>query len=255
MKKLHDLLAPVVAGAAVSFTACSPLSDFNRIPRNGFLTHYVKSTHERVPFDSYWDISDNKDWNERVTGENNKSQAIYVAPVSLAYFENPPSDPKALAQIQKLKEYFDARLLQVLTKLDKEHNTFHLVKEPSRDAYKVEIAILSAKHENKIDNIASAAAGFLVTGGGMLVGGKEDKGYISMGARYFAPNGKLVAEVGDFEYGQRSITGMVLMDSKDFRTYAYQRQTIDQWVDEFAKLFTTRHEEVVKKPWFTLNPL
>ena len=255
MNRYKKISFYLVGCTLLANVSCSPLSDFKRIPRNGFLTHYEKSDHKRMPFDSYWDVSDNQDWDERVTGKSNKSQAIYVAPVTLQYFENMPADARELAEIQKLKEYFDARLNATLTKLDAENANFHLVKTPTPDAYKVEIAILSAKHENKMDNIASVAAGLIVKGGGLLVGSSEDKGYISMGARYYAPNGKLVAEVGDFEYGQRSLTGMVLVDSKDFRTFAYQRQTIDQWVEEFAKLFTTRHEEKVKKPWFTLNPL
>ena len=40
-----------------------------------------------MPFASYWDASDNEDWNERVQGINNKSQAVYVKPVTLKYFQ------------------------------------------------------------------------------------------------------------------------------------------------------------------------
>lgn len=229
-------------------------SNFSRIPRTGFITHYEKSDHERMPFDSYWDISDNQDWNERVDGENNKSQAIYIAPVTLDFYDKMPKKPSERAGIEHLREYFDARLKKVMTELDEKNNHFHLVDQPTENAYRVEIAILTSKPESKMGNVLSYVAGFIIRGGGLLVGRRVYKGYISMGARYYAPNGKLVAEVADFEYGQTSLVGMVLVDFKDFRTYAYQRQTIDQWVDEFAKLFTTGHHEKVRKPWFTLNP-
>lgn len=243
-----------ITAAAFSLSSCS-LSDFNKIPRNGFISHFSKSDHKRVPFDSYWDISDNDDWNERVEGSHNKSQAIYIAPVRLDYFLDMPEDDDKRKQIEALRKYFDERLMKVLGELDEKDGSFHLVPERTPDAYTVEIAILSAKHGNAITNLASDAAGFIIRGGGLLTWWMTDKGSISMGARYYAPNGKLVAEVADFEYGQTSLVGMALVDFKDFINYAYQRQTIDQWVDIFAKLFTTPHSDKVKKPWFTLNPL
>ena len=241
-------------GLALGLTACSQ-QNFKRIPRNGFITHFVRSDHKRMPFDSYWDISDNKDWDERIEGVKHKSQAIYVAPVRLDFFENMPADAVGRQQVQMLKEYFDARLATKLGELAAREKNFHLVPTPTKDAYRVEIAILSAKHENKAANLLSDIAGFIIRGGGLLTGRERYKGYISMGARYYAPDGRLVAEVGDFEYGQTSLPGMALIDLKDFITYGYQRQTIDQWVDEFAKLFTTVHEQKVRKPWFSLNPL
>lgn len=240
--------------AALALTACSQ-NNFNKIPRNGYLTHFVKSDHKRMPFDSYWDISNNKDWDERVEGLHHKVLAVYIAPVRLDFFKDMPTDPEERQQVVKLKEYFDARLQKVLSELAATHSAFRLVPAPTKDSYRVEIAILSARHENKIDNFLSDLAGFLVSGGGLLFSRKSDKGFISMGVRYYAPSGKLVAEVGDFEYGQTSLPGMALIDLKDFITYGYQRQTIDQWVDEFAKLFTTVHEQKVSKPWFSLNPL
>lgn len=251
---MRSFYMPMALGAALVLAACSQ-QNFKRIPRNGYITHFVRSDHKRMPFDSYWDISDNKDWDERIEGVKHKSQAIYVAPVRLDYFENMPTDAAGQQQVLKLKEYFDARLHNKLSELAAKDNHFHLVPAPTKDAYRVEIAILSAKHENKTANLLSDIAGFIIRGGGLLTSRERYKGYISMGARYYAPNGKLVAEVGDFEYGQTSLPGMALIDLKDFVTYGYQRQTIDQWVDEFAKLFTTVHEQKVRKPWFTLNPL
>lgn len=254
IRSLHIWRAAAVCMTACALSACS-LTDFNKIPRNGYIKHLQKTDNKRVPFASYWDISDNKDWDERVSGTNNKSQAIYLAPVSLEHFENLPKDPDKQAQIQALRSYFDERLAKVLGEMAAKDSNFHLVAQPTPNAYRVEIAILSAKHGNTFANLANDALGFLITGGGLLTGWIRDKGYISMGARYYAPDGRLVAEVADFEYGQTSLTGMALVDFKDFIDYAYQRQTIDQWADEFAKLFTTRHEEKVRKPWYTLNPL
>lgn len=255
MYTIPRLAAYALLTATVLLSAACSQNNYYKIPRNGFITHFARSDHKRMPFDSYWDISDNKDWDERVRGERHKSQAIYIAPVRLDYFSNMPKDPAARAQIAKLKEYFDARLAKVMREEAARNKNFHLVLTATANAYRIEIALLSAKHENKTANILSSASGFFLRGAGLLTSRPEYKGYISMGARYYAPSGKLVAEVGDFEYGQTSLPGMVLLDLKDFRTYAYQRQSIDQWVDEFAKLFTTAHEKKIRKPWFSLNPL
>lgn len=240
--------------AALLFLVSCSSSDFSRIPRNSYIEHMVKNDKKRMPFDSYWDISDNKDWDDRVTGAHHKRLDVYVAPVSLEYFRNMPKSPRHQAAIRALRDYFDARLATVLGKQAEESPHFRLVKQPTPNAYRVEIALLSAKPANIIDNIASDVAGTLYAGLGFLISRKSDKGSISMGAKYFAPNGKLVAEVADFEYGQSSLVGLILVDFKDFSFYAYQRQTIDQWVDEFAKLFTTKHEQRVHKPWVTFNP-
>ncbi len=55
-------------------------------------------------------------------------------------------------------------------------------------------------------------------GAGLLTAADSaSKGSVSMGgARYYAPGGKLVAEVADFQYGRTSLFGMVLVDFKDF---------------------------------------
>lgn len=246
----------IVVSAFIGLMTSCQTTDFDRIPRTGFVTHYKKTDHSRMPFDSYWDISDNTDWDQRVLGEKHKSNPIYVAPVTLEYFDGMPPSLKGRREIEKLAAYFDARLKAVLGKLDAQNNTFHLVAAPQSDAYTVQIALLSAKAARPLENIAGDAAGFFVRGAGLLTATDSDsKGSISMGARYYAPGGKLVAEVADFQYGRTSLFGMLLVDLKDFSLFAYQRRTIDQWVDEFAKLFTTTHATKVKKPLFSLNPV
>ena len=244
----------IAAGVCCLMASCES-TDFDRIPRNGFITHFEETDHARMPFDSYWDISDNKDWDERVRGDGNKSNPIYVAPVTLEYVADAPKTNKERRDLEALAQYFDARLHSVLGKLDAADNTFNLISQPRADAYTVQIAILSVKPAKKLENLAGDAAGFFVRGGGLITAAdREAKGSISMGARYYAPGGKLVAEVADFQRGQTSLLGMALVDLNDFSRYGYQRRTIDQWVDAFAKLFTTTHSTRVKKPLFTIKP-
>lgn len=207
-----------------------------------------------MAFDSYWDISDNKDWNERVEGRKGKSQAIYIRPITLAYFEDMPSSPRQRKQVEALRDYFEASLRQQLQLLDAQDHSFHLVNKPKADAYTVDIALLSAEPTRVDMNIVKTVASSFVKGAGLLIGQRQDEGAISMGAKFYSPQGKLVAEVADFEYGQKSLVGMVLLDAKDFQQYAYHRQSIDQWVRQFVQIFTTVHEQQIRKPWFTLKP-
>jgi hypothetical protein len=234
--------------------SCQQTTPYQHIPRNGFITHFEESDGSRMPFASYWDISDNEDWNERVQGFNNKSQAVYVKPISLQYFQPNESLNAYSPEVIKLRDYYQKTLMAELRRQDVSANTFHLVEAPTADSYTVEIALLSATPTRIMNNVASTAAGFVVRGGSFLVSRSQDKGTLSMGIRFYDPQGRLVAETADFEYGMRSIPGMVLADSKDFRPYVYHQRIIDEWVKEISTIFTTVHEHRIKRPWYSLNP-
>ena len=234
--------------------SCQQTAPFQQIPRNGFITHFEESDGSRMPFASYWDISDNDDWNERVQGSRNKSQAVFIKPISLAHFEAGDALNAQSPEVLRLRDYFQDTLMAELKRQDASANTFHLLDAPAPGAYTVEIALLSATPTRIMNNAAAAAAGAVVTGGSFLVAREADKGSMSMGIRFYDPSGRLVAETADFEYGMRSIPGMNLVDSKDFRPYAYHRRIIDEWVKEISTIFTTVHEHKIKRPWYSLNP-
>ena len=227
---------------------------FQQIPRNGFITHFEESDGSRMPFASYWDISDNDDWNERVRGDNNKSQAVFLKPITLDYFQAGPTLHANSPEIIRLRDYFQTTLTEELERQDASTNTFHLVHAPTADSYTVEIALLSATPTRIANNVASIAAGVAMRGGSLLVSRAKDKGTLSMGIRFYNPQGQLVAETADFEYGMRSVPGMILADTKDFRPYVYHQRIIDEWVKEISTIFTTVHEHRIKRPWFSLNP-
>lgn len=247
---LHAFLICIISWGLVS---CSG-NDFERIPRTGFIQHYQKSDKSRMSFDSYWDISDNNDWNERVAGANGKSQPIYIIPVTTQFLQNYPSDPSKAEDVEEIREYFDKQLHQKLTELDRQDNTFHLVSRPTPNAYRVQIAILSLTPTNITANTAGLVAGHYVKGSGLL-SSTIPGGSISMGAKFYAPGNKLVAEVADFEKDESSVVSYILADAKDFQYYAHHRRHIRIWCDQFCKVFTTPHEYKIKRPWFSLNPL
>lgn len=239
---------------ACGFLSCQQVTPFDRIPRNGFISHFEESDGSRMPFDSYWDISDNEDWNERVRGDKNKSQAVYVKPITLDYFQKGSVLQAKSPAVIKLRDYFEDKLMAELKKQDASENSFHLVNAPGKDVYTVEIALLSGTPTRILNNTAAMAAGFVIRGSNYLISSKQDTGSLCMGIRFYAPNGRLVAEIADFEYGKKSLPGMIIGDSKDFRPYAYHRRIIDGWVGEIVQVFTTIHEQKIKRPWYSLNP-
>ena len=251
-KLIYTLLITLMMACGI--ISCQQTTPFQQIPRNGFITHFEKSDGTRMPFASYWDISDNQDWNERVMGHKSKSQAVYVKPVTLQYFQPGTTLNAYSPEVIRLRDYFRKKLMDELKRQDASTNTFHLVDAPTSDSYTVEIALLSATPTRIVNNVASTAAGFAVRGGSFLVSRAKDKGTLSMGIRFYNPKGKLVAETADFEYGMQSIPGMILVDSKDFRPYVYHQRIIDEWVKEISTIFTTVHEHRIKRPWYSLNP-
>lgn len=251
MRRFLTLALPALL--ALLFSSCVT-TDYGRLPQTGFISHYEKNTDDRVPFVSYWDKISVQDWDNYV----NRPRVIYLAPVTLEYFDNPPTDPAETERLEDLRDYFDSRLEAELTKRAEKDPKLMFVRTPLPGAVRVEVAILSARPVNRAMLAAEDSANFLINGAGWFIrkctGADDETGHIAMGARLFDADGTLLCEVADFEYGTPSVTGELLFDTKDFRPYAYQRQTIDHWADEFATLAATPYEKKVHRPTFTLNP-
>lgn len=252
-KRCYLLLLVMSAMVSLLFSSCAS-TDFNRIPRTSFIQHYNEINDPRSPFICGWDCQTNEEWNASVNGK----RYLYVSPVTLQYFQGPSKTEADVKQIEGLRSYFDTRLREELAKASQKHPNLILVDKPTPGAWKLEVALLSAKSVSVGKNALVAGAGQAVGGGFIfdhVINSKEDsKGSVSMAARVTNGSGKRVTEVADFEYGMGSLTGMVLVDTKDFRPYAYQRQSIDHWAKEFAELFTTTAETSVSRPRFSLNP-
>ena len=253
------LIALVMAAGFVSVSSCSH-ADFNRIPKtSGFFQHLEKSKYESTPMVAYWDDMDDAEWDARVHGTNGKSQTIILKPVTLDYFTPRPKDAALATRIENMRDYFDKELQKEFQRLDKDpNNNLHLVTKPGRGVYTLEVAMLSVKSTNVAKNVAMQVPGFFIKGGSaaasLVLGQKDDTGYISFGARLIDDRGKVICETGDFEYGMQSVIGSLGFDSKDYRPYAYQKQTIDFWVEEIGQLMTTDSKTPVSKPTVSFNP-
>ena len=258
-KLVSCLMALALAAGVVGVSSCSH-ADFEKIPKtSGFFRHLQKSPYASTPMVAYWDDMDDNVWDDRVHGRNGKCQAVILKPVTLDYFTPRPDDAALARHIENLRDYFDKELVKEFQRLHNDPDT-HLVltDKPGKGVYTLEIAMLSVKSTNVLKNAAMQAPGFFVTGGSaaasVVLGSKDDTGYISFGARLFDEHGKLICETGDFEYGMQSIIGRLGFDTKDFRPYAYQRQTIGFWVEEIGKLMTTDSQTPVTKPKVSFNP-
>lgn len=252
------LVALTLACGLVGVSSCSH-ADFSKIPNSSFFKHLEKSPYSSTPMAAYWDDMDDNEWDDRVHGRNGKSQLVYLKPVTLDYFTPRPKDAALATRIEHLRDYFNQKLTAEFQRLHNDpNNHLTLVTKPGKGVYTLEIAILSVKSTNVAKNALMQAPGFFVTGGtaaaSAVLGSKDDTGYISFGARMFNDRGKLICETGDFEYGMQSVMGHLGFDTKDFRPYAYQRQTIDFWVEQIGQLMTTDSKTPVSKPTISFNP-
>lgn len=239
--------------AATLLVSCST-SDYSRIPKSPFLAHYQPCTVERVPFCSYWDNLTDEEWNKGIQ----RTRKVYLKPVTLEHLQRDGRTMENAEEMEQLRQYFDTRLREEYAKAAKANPGLIVVQHPDPQAAVLEVAILSA-HPVRVDKNATILIGNKLLGGGMvwkwLFSNRDEQlGHISMGARLLSPNGKLLAEMADFEYGMESLTGLVALDTKNFRPFAYQRRTIDTWAEQLAELTVTSTVQNVEDPLFSLNP-
>lgn len=251
---MHRVLRFFLLAVVSLLLASCASTDYNRLPRTGFISRYEKNTDERVPFVSYWDKIEIRDWDTYVQ----KERVVYLAPVTIDFIDKKPGNAEEMEHLMDLRDYFDAQLDKTFkAKADADPNLI-VVRDPVPGAVRVEVAILSAQPVNRKMLIAEDSANLLVNGAGWLIrkcfSSEDDMGHIAMGARIFETDGTLLGEVADFEYGMTSVSGALLLDTKDFRPYAYQKQTIDHWAEEFATLATTPYEKKVHRPEFSISP-
>ena len=256
MKRTIATIAALVA--AVGLVSCS--SDrFDKIPQNtGFFQHLQKNPYKEVPVDAYWasEKYTEKEWDQRVDGENAQGVCLRLTPVTLDYLVNRPADAKEMAEIQSLRQYLDDALQKELRKVsDDPKNNFHLVQKNGPGVLTVEVAILSVKTAIIGKNAAMKAVG-VVTGivgsvATRALGDSEDKGHICIAARIKDSSGRVVSESAKYMTGQSSLLGY---DTKDFRKYAHQRASIDDWVKMVGKSCIVRSDEKITMPRFKLNP-
>lgn len=251
---MHRVLSLLLLAVVSLLLASCASTDYARLPKTGFISRYEKNTDERVPFVSYWDKIEVQDWDAYVK----KQRVVYLAPVTIDFIDRKPATAEEMEHLLDLRDYFDAQLDKAFkAKADADPN-LTVVRNPVPGAVRVEVAILSAQPVNRKMLLAEDSANLVVNGAGWLIrkcfSSEDDMGHIAMGARLFEVNGKLLAEVADFEYGMTSVAGALLLDTKDFRPYAYQKQTIDHWAEEFATLATTPYEKKVHRPEFSVSP-
>ena len=238
------LLLPAMLSAACLVSCSSP--NFDNIPRNGYITHFEKNPANPPALASLWQA-------KGTSVPSSDSRPVYIKPVSLEHYQESAGAPRNSRSLAALRQYFDARLRARLAALDATDDGFHLVNAPGTGVYTVEVAILSSQPTKVKNNILSTAADRVVGSlAGSLMRDDEDTGSIAMGAQFRDPQGRLLAEAADFEAGEREESPEILSGIRlaDFQRYGYQRQAINGWTEQIARLFTAENRPA---PWFRLS--
>lgn len=239
--KPHLSLFAAAAFAAALFASCSTPSEFEQIPATPFTTHLKKNHDESSPFLSHW--------------EQQKAQGTNAAPAARRnlclklnndYFQGEEQlDKKEKKELAGLRSY----LRRTLRKELRRNAKLRLVSAPGKDADVLEVALLRAEDADTAKLLLTQGAGKMVAGGVLtdgLLNNDADKGSVCIAAKVTAPDGTLLAELADFEYGgkEQGITDGLLsaaapVDPNLLIPYGYQRKTIDKWAKELSEYLAT----------------
>lgn len=237
--------------AALLLVSCSSPSEFEQIPSTPFTAHLKKNRDESSPYLSHWE---NKDKGESTENPATARRRVCLKLNDDYYQGADETDKKAQRKLNKLRAYMGRTLRRELRRNPK----LKLVSEADKETDVLEVALLRAEDADTAKLLVAQGAGKMVAGG-MLTDGllttDADKGYICMAAKVSAPDGTLLAELADFEYGgkDQSLTdGLVSaaapLDPKLLIPYGYQRQTIDKWAKELSAYLATGHFPVSLLP-------
>lgn len=246
---LHSCLCSAALAAVIlGFISCS--GNFDQVPQTGFVTHHVKNTDKKVPFEVYWDNHDAATWNARVKGEGGKNQLVAVAPVDISHMNVQPATAEGKQSLSQLAEHFQKSVRQNFDKTTATNPHFRMVPPGTKDAYTLELAIISITPTNARAGAFVTAMSF-VKGGG-LVKLFVKKGHIAIAGRLKDQQGRLVSEFAAYEEDHASVLGV---DVKNFEKYGHHKHNIDEWSREIADVYSSTYDHKTRKRMITLNPL
>lgn len=237
--KLHLSLLCATALAAVALVSCSAPSEFEQIPSTPFTTHLKKNRRDSVPFLSYWE-------DKAKANPPAATRRKVCLKLNDDYFQGEEQlNRKEKRQLTKLRSYMGRTLRKELRRNPK----LRLVDASAKDADVLEVALLRAADSNIAKLLLTQGAGKMVAGGLLtdaFLNNDADKGSVCMAAKVSAPDGSLMSEMADFEYGgkEQSITDGFLsaaspVDPNLFIPFGYQRKTIDKWAKELSAYLAT----------------
>lgn len=241
MKSTLSLLG--AAGlAAVLLVSCSAPSEFEQIPATPFTTHLKKNHKEDAHFLSHWEDETKPAATEAAATERRR----VCLKLNNDYFQGEEQlDKSEKKKLTKLRSYLGRTLRKELRRNPK----LRLVSEPAEDADVLEVALLRAEDADTAKLLLAQGAGKMVAGGMLtdgLVTSDADKGFVCIAAKISAPDGTLLAELADFEYGgkEQDLTDGLLsvaapVDPNLLIPYGYQRKTIDKWAKELSAYLAT----------------
>lgn len=244
--KLHFPLLSAVCLPAALLVSCSAPSEFGQIPATPFTAHLKKNHNAAAPFLSHWE---NKEAAKEpaAAAKDAVSRRRVCLKLNNDYFQGGEQlDKKETRKLKDLRSYLGRTLRRELRR----NPGLRLVSAPGKDTDVLEVALLRAQDANSAKLLLTQGAGKMVAGG-MLTDGlltnDADKGFVCMAAKVTRPDGTLLTELADFEYGgkEQSLTDGLLSAAAPvgrpayFRPYGYQRGTIDKWAKELATYLAT----------------
>ncbi len=247
-KQISGLYLSIGLGfLSILFTSCS--SDFDKIPKTGFIDKCEKNTNSLVPFDALVGYDHPKEWNDRINGVNGKKQYVYLAPVDISHVDADTLKHVNQENLKKLGDYFNERLAFYMNQAAKKNPNFVVLNKKNKQTAVMQVAIISVAPTKTSAGIAKTVLGFVKLG--FLVKPALSKGHIVMAGRVTDRNGKMYMEFADYEKDHSSVLGI---DAKDYEHYAHHRTNIDQWAKNIADVFSTPYEHKTSRKLVYVTP-
>lgn len=240
------LLIAILFTTSCSVLKASPLKETVFLPK----PEVIKEDRKRAPFNGYW-VADAKAYDELKRAYNK----VYIAEVDIEnavkiYRKSKGDINTKLDRIEEVKElskYFREKLRLALSA--KAEMAPEVLDQPEDNSLHIHLALTQVIPTNPGVNLAGAAAGFFVPGGGLISyfgqGSVAMEGYVS----------DLPKEVYE-QYKDREGQKTSPFSVKDYQKYAHLRVAIDEWAMQIAELLTTDANVKVEDSYVvSLNPL
>ena len=201
--------------------------------RAGFIPNALelKENRSRSPFHGTW-FQDMEYFYKR-KAETNKIQILPVRTDFLAKKGwwsklNTGNHDNYIKEVKKLAELLHSELVRNFKNQNPVH--WEIAEEPDDKTLILEFAITEVVATKAHLNAVGTAAGFFVTGGGLI--SQTAGGSIAFEAKMFdGQNGELLLAFAD-----RETDSISLISLKDFQYYAHARKTIKDWANQFTEL-------------------
>lgn len=236
----------------LALSGCSYLNSMltaEPAPDSGFLEHpeQMKPHPERFPFNRVWCKDHGCDWSKYQSVIVKKVDTNHI--LKMSWWDNLNTEPKA--QLQKDQHEIAGYVRNTfLTALENDAVVHHeVVDSPKNRTMILEIALVELVPTKAFMRSVMDVIGFLIPGAQVL--GLTGSGSVAIEGRIRDAESREII----FKFADRQQDKSAILSAQDFTWHGHAKEIIDDWANEFVKLYDTPSSHMVAaSSHFTLKP-